>query len=68
VSSRAFNELVEEIAQSYVLADGWLIADPQDPEMRRHLLEEDGLDAAMAIEVLLRMEEIAAELGFAEMT
>jgi hypothetical protein len=52
-----------EMAAFCTLADGWLIAHPDDPEMRRWLVEDEGCDKAFADAVLARMRKLGAARG-----
>lgn len=52
--------LVTRQANYYAPADGWRVAAPDDPAMRRHLIEDEALDADFADAVLGKMREIAA--------
>jgi hypothetical protein len=47
-------------ADFYTLEDGWLIADPDDPAMRRWLVEDEGMGGDFADRVLAKMRELAA--------
>ncbi len=53
-------------ADFYTMADGWLIAAPDDPEMRQYLIEEEFMDPEFADLVLAKMRELAVSLGFGE--
>ena len=52
--------VVTRQAQYYAPADGWRVAPPDDPAMRRHLIEDDARDADFADAVLGKMREIDA--------
>jgi hypothetical protein len=47
-------------ADFYTLEDGWLVAGPDDPEMRAQLIEEEGMSPDFADEVLAKMRELGA--------
>jgi hypothetical protein len=46
-------------ADFYTLGDGWLIAGPDDPAMRRWLTEDEGMSPEFADEILNKMKELA---------
>jgi hypothetical protein len=47
-------------AEYFTLADGWVVAAPDDPAMRAWLLEEEGMSPELADAVLARMRGMAA--------
>jgi hypothetical protein len=51
------------LADSYVLADAWLVAPPDDPRMREWLIEEEECSPERAELVLDRMRELGDERG-----
>jgi hypothetical protein len=46
-------------ADYFTLEDGWLMGAPDDPEMRRWLIEEEGMAPDFADQVLGKMSELA---------
>jgi hypothetical protein len=47
-------------ADFFTLESGWLVADPDDPAMRSRLIDEEGMSADFADEVLAKMRELGA--------
>jgi hypothetical protein len=47
-------------ADFFTLEDGWLVASPDDPEMRERLTGEEGMSPDFADEVLAKMRELGA--------
>lgn len=58
------DELLERQAAWYAdyftLDDGWLYAAPDDPAMRKRLLDEEGMNPELADLVLAKMRELGA--------
>ena len=53
-----FNLRVTEEAERYTLADGWEISHPDDPRMRRYLLDDEGMHPDFADAVLAKMRDL----------
>jgi hypothetical protein len=47
-------------AEFFTLDDGWLVAPPDDPAMRDHLLNQEGMSPDLTDLVLAKMRELAA--------
>jgi hypothetical protein len=47
-------------AEFFTLEDGWVIAGPDDPAMRQHLIDQEGMSPEFADQVLAKMRELAA--------
>jgi hypothetical protein len=59
-----FDLRAERMARDMTMRDYWLIASPDDPEMREHLIESEGCDEAFADAVLDKMREIGRRRGW----
>jgi hypothetical protein len=56
---RLSDRAATQAAHFYTLADGWVIAHPDDLRMRHFLIEDEGYRPEMADQILDRMRAIA---------
>jgi hypothetical protein len=56
-----YDRAVIRAAESWMLTDGWVIGDPDDPAVRAYLIEGEGYDPGFADDVLAKMRELAVD-------